>query len=254
MKVFGKQIFPRTNLRLVKDTFFRLKDTFISLLRGQTGEKFSFIDQFATKRVIDYYGGNEGHNIDEKAGNLGYGFIHYGLIRNLRPERVLCVGSSRGFVPFVCALACKDNRTGLVDFVDAGYGKNHPKSWAGDGFWKRADSKRHFSLLGVSGWIDTYLTTTEEFSQRFPERKYSYIYIDGDHSYKGVKNDFKIFWPRLVKGGFMVFHDVTVRQWRDLDNFGVWKFWKEIESSHKIIFSLEQSGLGILQKPTKGKV
>jgi len=135
MKVLGKDIFPRTSLRLIKDVFWRL----IEILKDPQAA-FGFVEKRSVRRIIDYYGGNEGHQIDKKTGNLGYGFIHYALIRNLKPERVLCIGSGRGFIPAVCALACKENRRGVVDFVDAGYGKGHPKSWGGDGFWKKVDA------------------------------------------------------------------------------------------------------------------
>ena len=189
-----------------------------------------------------------GHKVDKKTGNLGYGFIHYALIRVTGPKHILCVGSKKGFIPAICALACKDNKRGHVDFVDAGYAPPHPKSWAGDGFWKKVNPERHFSKLGLSGWITTYVMTSKEFAQKYPQRKYGYIYIDGDHSYRGVKSDYNLFWPRLLKNGFMVFHDVTVKKWEKLLGFGVWKLWKEIKNEHKIIFPLKQSGLGVLQK------
>jgi hypothetical protein len=33
------------------------------------------------------------------------------------------------------------------------------------------------------------------------------VYIDGDHSYMGVKSDIQSYWPKLVEGGIMAFHD-----------------------------------------------
>ena len=34
-----------------------------------------------------------------------------------------------------------------------------------------------------------------------------FIFIDGDHSYEGVKTDFDLWFPKLKKGGLIVFHD-----------------------------------------------
>ncbi len=34
-----------------------------------------------------------------------------------------------------------------------------------------------------------------------------FCYIDGDHSYNGVKRDINAFWPKLKSGGIMAFHD-----------------------------------------------
>lgn len=33
------------------------------------------------------------------------------------------------------------------------------------------------------------------------------VYIDCDHSYAGVWNDIQAYWPKLVSGGVMAFHD-----------------------------------------------
>ena len=205
------------------------------------------------KKLIKYYGGNSGHNLDWSRGELGYGLIHYALISNLRPKRVLCIGSTKGFIPAICALSCKDNKKGHVDFVDAGYDKRHPNHWGGIGFWKKVDTKKHFKYLGLSHWITTHVMTSEEFASMGAERIWQYIYIDADHSYRGVKKDYKLFWPRLEKGGFMVFHDVLLKKHPKHKNFGVWKFWQELPNDNKITIPFTHSkvlpsGLGILQK------
>ena len=235
-----KKLFPRTRIRIFYDSLRYFFGSFYN---------FSFINKYSVQRLIQYYGGNSGHLIDPQKGNLGYGFIHYAFIRNLRPKKILCIGSGHGFIPAICALACKDNQSGQVDFVDAAYSKNHSKSWGGIGFWQKVDAKHHFSLFGLERWIKIYLITSEEFADNYKKNKYDYIYIDGDHSYEGVKNDFELFWPRLKKGGFLVFHDIVVKNWGNLKNFGVWKLWQELKLDSKIIFpNPPESGLGIIQK------
>ena len=235
-----KKFFPRTRIRIFNDS---LRYFLTSL------SSFTFINKYAVRRLIKYYGGDSGHFINKDSGNLGYGFIHYAFIRNLKPKKVLCIGSGYGFIPAICALACRDNQFGQIDFVDAGYDEEHPQSWSGVGFWRKSNPQRHFSLLGLGDWVNTYIMTSEEFSQKFPKNKYGYIHIDGDHSYKGVKKDFELFWPRLEKGGLMAFHDVVVKNWGKLKNFGVWQLWRELKLDSKIIFpNPPESGLGIIQK------
>ncbi|MCY7870786.1 class I SAM-dependent methyltransferase [Bacillus spizizenii] len=39
------------------------------------------------------------------------------------------------------------------------------------------------------------------------------IFIDGDHEYSSVKQDIVTYVPRLVKGGFIVFHDYDTQFW-----------------------------------------
>lgn len=204
-----------------------------------------------SKKILEYFQADDGHNLSINKTFLGFGLIHYSLIRNTKPKRVLCIGSRFGFIPSICAFACKDNGEGIVDFVDAGFDKDHPKSWTGVGFWKKIHPEKHFSFSGLNFWINNYIMLSQEFMKKYPKRKYEYIYIDADHSYEGVKKDYQLFWPKLTKGGFMVFHDVAMKG-RDSDTgqvYGVWKFWQELKNSNKITFPFpKDSGLGVLQK------
>ena len=45
-------------------------------------------------------------------------------------------------------------------------------------------------------------------------RKFDVIYIDGDHSYNGVKSDVANYKNMLAKGGIMVFDDICNREVR----------------------------------------
>ncbi len=48
---------------------------------------------------------------------------------------------------------------------------------------------------------------SEEAYKDFPDEYFDYIYIDGDHHYKTIKNDINIWYPKLKKGGVMGGHD-----------------------------------------------
>jgi len=210
----------------------------------------SLIKRPISRKLIEIYNGDDGHSVNYTQYFLGFGLIHYAFVRNLKPESILCVGSRKGFIPAAIALACKDNGKGHIDFVDAGYDRDQPtKHWSGIGFWKKEDPDKHFAKIGVNNYITTYVMTNEEYAKKFPKKRYQYIYIDGDHSYEGVKLDYDLFWPKLDQGYFMSFHDVVARGYLDKGLFGIWKFWNEIGDKHAIIFPFpKDSGLGIIQK------
>ena len=48
----------------------------------------------------------------------------------------------------------------------------------------------------------TYLIRRE-----VPDESLGLVYIDADHSYIGVQRDIHTWYPKLVKGGIMAFHD-----------------------------------------------
>lgn len=206
------------------------------------------ISQEDISKIIEHYHGRD-HNNDYDKGNLGFGFIHYSLIRNLRPERVLVVGSQKGYIPAICALACKHEKKGVVHFVDAGYELEDEDSWGGIGIWKKVDSS-YWEPLGVEEFITLHNMPTEEFERKMGDHKFGYIYIDGDHSYEGVKRDFELFWEHLEVGGFMSFHDVLVDKETKYGKCGVKKFWEELIGGQKknIITLPFSAGLGIIGK------
>ena len=203
----------------------------------------SFLDSFAKD--------DNWHNLDAKTGNLGYGWIHYSLIRVFRPTQVLVIGSRWGFVPAVCALACKDNQKGMVDFVDAGYDYQNPKDkkhWGGVGYWKEKDPKKHFNKFNLENYIHIYITTSKEFSKKYPKKKWDYINIDADHSYEGISSDFETFWPRLRKRGFMSLHDIYTNLPGSLE-YGVYRYWAKIKKIYPNTLEFAgEYGLGLLQK------
>lgn len=199
--------------------------------------------------LMEYFKTHEaGHRANIDTSDMGYGWIHYGFIRLIKPQRVLCVGSGYGYIPAVLAQACHDNGFGHVDFVDAGYGFSHRHNWTWTGYWKTLEGQASFKSFGLGNYITIYLMKTQTFVKKYPSLMYDYIYIDGDHLYGGVSFDYKHLWPRLRTNGFMAFHDVSIKEKQPEGKYGVWKLWKEISGKHSITLDHPASGLGIIQK------
>ncbi len=47
----------------------------------------------------------------------------------------------------------------------------------------------------------------------FDDESISFAYVDGDHSYEGVKSDLAALFPKMKKGGIMAFDDYHRRGW-----------------------------------------
>lgn len=103
---------------------------------------------------------------------------------------------------------------------------------------------------------------SEEASRLFADNVIDYIYIDGNHDYKYVKNDIEAWWPKLKSGGWMCGDDVyshdlsehdkngnVLRVWsRDLANkpscwgyYGTYKAVKDLESNYNFEPIFEQT-------------
>jgi cephalosporin hydroxylase len=66
-------------------------------------------------------------------------------------------------------------------------------------------------------------SSSPSFRQRFIQKPVEFVFIDGDHSYNGVKNDFQIF-ENSTKTKYIVLHDIV----SDVCP-GVKQMWEEIK-------------------------
>jgi cephalosporin hydroxylase len=87
-----------------------------------------------------------------------------------------------------------------------------------------------------------------------------FLFIDGDHSYEGVKADFQNYFPHVKPGGIVAFHDIVesydtrfgllTEGWAG----GVPQFWNEIKKAYdhrEFVENWQQDGfgIGVLFKP-----
>jgi len=252
--VFFRKQAIRLHLFWLYNFFKNIRETLIDWRLTEKKRQGSILfSRRISRLLINHFIGDQSQLADDRKGFLGFGLIHYSLIRNLKPQRILCVGSKGGFIPALCALACQDNDFGQVDFVDPGFGPEDPqdKFWGGTGFWGKGDVKKHFSLFDLGKRIKHHQMTSSEFKKAYPKKIYDYIYLDGDHSYQGIKRDYQSFWPQLKKGGLMILHDIVAKGFYENSQceYGVYRFWQELSEKNKITFPFpKNSGLGILQK------
>jgi cephalosporin hydroxylase len=79
-----------------------------------------------------------------------------------------------------------------------------------------------------------------------PNRAVDFLFIDGDHTYEGVKADFENYFPFLRKGGMVAFHDIAANE----SGGGVHRFWNEIKGGfqyREILHSETHNyGIGVL--------
>lgn len=97
---------------------------------------------------------------------------------------------------------------------------------------------------------NSHLTETfQSVEEILKGHKLDFLFIDGDHTYDGVKKDFEMYSPLVKKGGMIVFHDVCVHP--PPSECEVSKFWHNIKREHKHIEIIKDqkqgwAGIGIL--------
>ncbi len=90
--------------------------------------------------------------------------------------------------------------------------------------------------------VTFFNSDSKEFLDQHYE-KYDVIFIDGDHGYNGVKEDFLKSIKNINTGGAIIFHDIV-----SIGAPGVVQFWEEIKNqyeSKEFIYS-DTCGMGII--------
>ena len=175
--------------------------------------------------------------------NLGFGFVYYGLVRALRPEHVLVIGSGYGFSVVCLALGLKDNRRGRLSFVDPSYsllGNGPANTIGGVNFWRDPVQVRsHFARFGVEDIVTHYKHTSEDFFARYAEFGLPTIdmaFIDGNHSYAHVQHDVAASLRHSRKNAYFFLHDTNIYIREFLRHAGVKRWLRSKANRHKAAF------------------
>jgi predicted O-methyltransferase YrrM len=99
--------------------------------------------------------------------------------------------------------------------------------------WLKENTDKSIEFFNMNS-SDFFKSNTEKFD---------IIFIDGDHTYNGVKQDYENALNFINNGGYIIFHDIGSAQCE-----GVVRIWNEIknENSKEFIFSTV-CGIGIIQ-------
>jgi predicted O-methyltransferase YrrM len=75
------------------------------------------------------------------------------------------------------------------------------------------------------------------------------LFIDGDHTYEGVKADFELYSPLVRPGGVIAFHDICIHPL--FPEVQVFRLWLELEGMKEEIVTRPASwgGIGVIRVP-----
>ncbi len=151
----------------------------------------------------------------------------YHEVRALAPERVLEIGTAKGGTLYLwCQAALPGATIVSVDLPGGEFGGAYsPLRIPLYQSFAREDQQLH--LLRADSHRPQ---TVEKVKELFEHRPLDFIFIDGDHTYKGVKADFHQYGPLVRPGGLIGFHDILPRA--DLPDIEVHRFWREIKDRY----------------------
>jgi predicted O-methyltransferase YrrM len=171
------------------------------------------------------------------------------FVRGRQPRIVVEIGTMRGGTLWAwCRLAAEDALIVSIDLPGGDFGGGYDKSQAS----RIATYSRRGQRLHLIRGDSHAVATLSELKQTLSGRLIDLLFIDGDHTYEGVKQDYAMYAPLVTAGGMIAFHDILPCRPEDGD---VHRLWEEIKSSEdwrEFVAPEEQSwrgrwgGIGVL--------
>jgi predicted O-methyltransferase YrrM len=147
--------------------------------------------------------------------------------KDLKPANILEIGTAKGATLLAwCRFA--SNKVVSVDLPGGIHGGGYPEIKQGlyQHFVSDRDKVKLFCIQD-----DSHAATTRQKAESFlAGDKLDILFIDGDHTYSGVKRDFELWSPLVRPGGFVVFHDILPH--KDLHDCEVDKLWAELKAQY----------------------
>tara|TARA_Y100000310_G_scaffold330714_1_gene402881 strand:- start:3456 stop:4253 length:798 start_codon:yes stop_codon:yes gene_type:complete len=126
--------------------------------------------------------------------NYERGLLIYALIKHFKVESYLEIGFGRGYGSLCAAMAMHENGAGKVTTVDPNFDQDHLNK-----LYAAYPDKWFERLQCVQGLSQDFLKSDDS------EEKYDLIFIDGDHRYEAVKEDWELCEKKM--GHAIMFDD-----------------------------------------------
>jgi predicted O-methyltransferase YrrM len=166
-------------------------------------------------------------------------------VRNLNPLTVLEIGTARGGTLLLWTRLAQKNATIVsIDLPGGKFGGGYSKRQAAV-YRRFAGKHQKLHLLREDSHAQQTLDKTKEL---FGGKPVDLLFIDGDHTYEGVKKDWEMYSPLVRQGGMIAFHDIA-GNYEDTQVKRLWDSLKpEFKHREHAVDSNGYYGIGILFK------
>jgi predicted O-methyltransferase YrrM len=180
-------------------------------------------------------------------------WLLYGICRSLKPQVAVEIGSARGKSACYVGTALKQNGSGHLYAVDP----HTTTSWNDSNSVNTFDIMRaNLAALDLNDTV-TILRQFSDVAIESVPKPIDMIFIDGDHTYEGVKADWDLYTPHMSQFGWVVFHDTLwdIRpdpRWQR-DDMGVPRFVEELRKSGYPVLTIDKDfGVSLVQTTRGG--
>ena len=142
------------------------------------------------------------------------------VLESVRPKVILEIGTACGGTLFLFSRVASVDGTIISVDLQEGFFPN----WKTSFYRLFPENGQKLYLLKANSHDVNTIQLIEKILGNFD---IDFLFIDGDHSYEGVKKDFEMYSPLVRSGGIIALHDIVPGPPEYVG--GVPKFWKEVK-------------------------
>jgi len=137
-------------------------------------------------------------------------------IKNFGNNAILCeIGSFRGKSTVSIAMALKTSQGGHLYAIDWHQGSPGFSNYGTDAYHMNYEEyKQNLKKYEVESWVTTIKLKSQDALDKVPDTVH-FLWIDGAHGYDDVKSDYENYHPKIVDGGYLLFHDAVWSKFRE---------------------------------------
>jgi predicted O-methyltransferase YrrM len=170
-----------------------------------------------------------------------------GFLKNNKPKVIMEIGTARGGTLFLFSkVAPKDSLIISLDLPGGPFGGGYPR-WKMPLYKSFSEDKQRIILVRENSH---QTKTLQRIKEILGNKELDFLFIDGDHTYDGVKRDFALYKQLVKRGGTIAFHDIVPHP--PEARCGVNIFWDEIKDRYESQEFVEDwnqgwSGIGLIK-------
>ena len=149
------------------------------------------------------------------------------LLNQARPKYILEIGTGNGGTLFLFSRVPSASTIISIGLHKAQFGGDY-SPWKKQLYESFALSNQRIIPLRVNSHDPA---TVQLVKTLLGNTLVDFLFLDGDHTYDGVKADFELYSPLVKEGGIIAFHDIMTHPTKT--NCEVDKLWKELRENYR---------------------
>lgn len=156
------------------------------------------------------------------------------ILQGFAPKRSLEIGTNYGgTLLLLCTVSAPESKIISVDLPSGPFGGGYPRRKI-PLFQKFRRRGQELHLIRADSHTPG---TKKRILTILDGEPLDYLFVDGDHTYEGVRLDFEMYSPLVRSGGIVAFHDIVT--YNEGSGCEVQKFWNEIKQTHRHVEIVE---------------